>query len=310
MQPKSQAGMRLPGVKAVPPVNDAAAPLDMTSSEVVGVASSGIGVRASAWAREHGTKPREVILVYVGLLAVSEITTFLISAAVGMVMYGFVLVAILLHASFLWQHPAHRALLSLTFVPIIRLVSLAVPLGQFPLIQAYAITGVPLIISAVVSMRSMRMRPREVGLGLGRRPLLQLFIIPTGLVLGIAEYLILRPEAIVVGTSWRDFVVPAIILLVCTGFAEEFMFRGIMQGTMRPLFGTACIVLVSFIFTVQHIGYRSPLDLIIVMVAGLMFGVVAYRSHSIWGVTLAHGLTNIVLFLICPAIAASLAVTL
>jgi membrane protease YdiL (CAAX protease family) len=302
--------MRAPGVQTVPPASNPPASAELSSSTAVVVATQGRGTRFAMWAREHSTRPREVILVYCVLLAASEITTFLLSAALGMIMYGVVLVAILLHASFLWQQPVHRALLSLTFVPIIRLVSLSVPLGQFPLIQAYAITGVPLIISALVSMRSMRMRPREVGLGLGRRPLLQLFVIPTGLLLGVAEYLILRPEPMVQGSSWSDFIVPAIILLVCTGFAEEFMFRGIMQETMRPIFGTSCIVLVSIIFTVQHIGYRSPLDLVVVMVAGLMFGVVAYRCRSIWAVTLAHGLTNIVLFLICPAIAASLAASI
>ncbi|MFN8377214.1 MAG: type II CAAX endopeptidase family protein [Anaerolineae bacterium] len=261
---------------------------------------------AAEWLDQFNRSPRAIVYFYVALLVISEFTTFLISPALGAVLYAAVLVALIAHASLLWQQPVHRALLSLTFAPIIRLVSLAVPLGEFPLFQAYAITGVPLIIAAFVSVRSMKLKPREVGLGLGRRPLLQIVIMPTGIVLGFAEYLILRPEPMVNSTSWQAFLVPAVILLICTGFAEEFMFRGIMQETMRPLFGTASIVLVSVLFAALHVGYQSALDLLIVLVAGLMFGVVAYRSHSIWGVTVAHGLTNIVLFLICPAVAAAI----
>jgi uncharacterized protein len=290
--PKSSAGLPTP----------LSAPLAHKPSGAPTAATTSLLMRAGVLARSFSSAPRAVVLFYVGLLVAAELTTFLVSPALGMVMYGVVLIAVIVHASFVWQHPVHRALLSLTFAPIIRLVSLAVPLGAFPLIQAYTITGVPLIIAAAVSTRSMKMRPREVGLGLGRRPLLQLAIIPTGLVLGVAEYLILRPEPIMAGANWTAYVVAAIILLVCTGFAEEFMFRGIMQETMRPIFGTSSIVLVSFLFAALHVSYRSALDLVVVLSAGLMFGVVAYRCRSIWTVTLAHGLTNIVLFLICPAI--------
>ncbi len=252
--------------------------------------------------RAFNHSPRAVVLFYVALLSGAELVTFLGTPAAGIAFYSGVLIALIAHASLLWEQPVHKVLLSLTFAPIIRLVSLAVPLGSFSLIQAYVITGVPLIISAVVSIRSMKLSAREVGLGLGRRPLLQVVIIPTGLVLGVAEYLVLRPEPMVVSSSWQDFVLPALVLLVCTGFVEELMFRGIMQSTMRPILGTASIVTVSVLFAVMHIGYRSPMDVFIVLVAGLMFGIVAYSSRSIWGVTLAHGLTNVVLFLICPLI--------
>jgi membrane protease YdiL (CAAX protease family) len=308
VSPKSAAGMTSPLSTSFSPVTESVATASLSLPSDASMATSASAMmRVGALARSFNHAPRAVVLFYVGLLVLAEFTTFLLSPALGMVMYGVVLLAVIVHASVVWQHPVHRALLSLTFVPIIRLVSLAVPLGEFPLIQAYTITGVPLIIAAVVSTRSMKMRPREVGLALGRRPLLQLAIIPTGLLLGVAEYLILRPEPMATSGTWPALVVSAIILLVCTGFAEEFMFRGIMQETMRPIFGTASIVLVSLLFAALHVGYRSALDLLVVLSAGLMFGVVAYRCHSIWTVTLAHGLTNIVLFLVCPAIVLHLA---
>jgi len=45
---------------------------------------------------------------------------------------------------------------------------------------------------------------------------------------------------------------------------------------------------------------RSLLDVLFVGVVGLFFGWVVHRTRSLLGVTLAHGLTNIILFLVMP----------
>lgn len=237
-------------------------------------------------------------------MSFSELMTFLVAPQLGVLLYGSLLIALIAHASVLWQEPVHRVLLSFTFSPIIRIVSLAVPLSNFPLIQAYAITGLPLILSGLVSIRSMRMPLAEAGLGLGRMPLLQLLVMPTGFLIGFAEYLVLRPAPMIESLTWQNILIPALVLLVGTGFCEELMFRGIMQAALRPIFGSASIVILSVLFAVMHIGYRSAIDLIVVMVAGLLFGVVSYRTRSIWGVSIAHGLTNIMLFLVYPLLLA------
>jgi membrane protease YdiL (CAAX protease family) len=62
------------------------------------------------------------------------------------------------------------------------------------------------------------------------------------------------------------------------------------------------IVYVAAIFSVLHVGYSSFVDVAFVFGIGLFFGWAADKTGSIVGVTLAHGLANIVLFLILPAV--------
>ena len=60
------------------------------------------------------------------------------------------------------------------------------------------------------------------------------------------------------------------------------------------------LLYVALLFAVLHIGYRSVLDVVFVFGVALLFGWVAEATWSLLGVTLAHGVTNIVLFLIMP----------
>jgi len=87
---------------------------------------------------------------------------------------------------------------------------------------------------------------------------------------------------------------------LATGLAEEFVFRGVLQKVSMDVLGSRGLALVTVIFAVLHVGYRSVADVIFVFGVALMFGWVVESTRSLLGVTLAHGLTNVVLFLIMP----------
>jgi len=119
--------------------------------------------------------------------------------------------------------------------------------------------------------------------------------------IGYLEYLILKPEPLIKTFTWAHWLGAALILLISTGFLEELIFRQMMQKTavkrLGKLFG---IVYVAAIFAVLHIGYSSFTDVLFVFAVGLFFGWAVDKTGSIVGVTLAHGLANITLFLIFP----------
>jgi membrane protease YdiL (CAAX protease family) len=129
---------------------------------------------------------------------------------------------------------------------------------------------------------------------------LQIAVALTGVALGYLEYKILKPQPLVETFSLQAIWLPALILLVFTGFLEELIFRGLMQRASLPTIGRLGLVYVSLLFGVLHIGYRSLADLVFVFLVGLFFSLIVERTRSIFGVTLAHGLTNITLFLIFP----------
>ncbi|NLF03263.1 MAG: CPBP family intramembrane metalloprotease [Anaerolineales bacterium] len=238
-------------------------------------------------------------LVYLVMISAAEVLANLVNPHAGIVLYGFVLVAFLVHSAASWRYPIHRLLLTLAFAPLIRLLSMSLPLARFPLLYWYLITSVPLYAAAVVITRVLKMDRRELGFVWGK-PLTQLGIGLTGLAFGVIEYLILRPEPLVESLSLGSVWLPALILVVSTGLAEELIFRAIMQRAAIGALGASGIVYVAGLFAVLHLGYKSLADFVFVFIVALFFGWAMQRTRSIVGITIAHGLTNVLLFLVMP----------
>ena len=72
------------------------------------------------------------------------------------------------------------------------------------------------------------------------------------------------------------------------------------QTSIEQLGKLAGILYVTLIFAILHVGYHSLLDVLFVFVIGLIFGWFVSRTGSLLGVTLSHGLTNIMFFLVIP----------
>ncbi|MHB0868233.1 MAG: CPBP family intramembrane glutamic endopeptidase [Chloroflexota bacterium] len=237
--------------------------------------------------------------LYLGALATAELLTALVTPQFGLVLHGALLVLLIANSAVAWQRPGHGLLLALTFAPMIRILSLSMPLTTFPLIYWYFITSAPLFVACAVAARLLGLGPGALGLRPGFLPL-QLVIGLTGFVFGFTEYVILQPVPLAKEYSWEQVWLPALILLVSTGFFEELVFRGLMQRVAVELMGRRGVLYVAALFAVLHAGYKSVVDVAFVFVVGLFFGAVAARTRSLFGVTLAHGLTNVMLFLVMP----------
>jgi membrane protease YdiL (CAAX protease family) len=241
----------------------------------------------------------KVALGYLAAITAAELLTTLLEPRVGLVLHGTLLVVLLLHTAFVWEFAVRDLLLSLAFAPLIRLLSLSLPLVNFPLVYWYFITSVPLFVTVVLTMRTLRFTWQEVGVNLRALPL-QLPITLVGLLFGYLEYHILQPKPLAKAFTWEQLWLPALILMFSTGFAEELIFRGVMQRAATEALDRFSILYVSAVFAVLHVGYKSVLDVAFVFGVALFFGYVVKKTGSILGVSLAHGLTNIVLFLVAP----------
>ena len=242
-----------------------------------------------------------IALAYLAAIAVAEILTTFAPARVGLVTHAVVLLGMLLHAARVEGKKEQAFLVSLAFAPLIRVLSLSLPLGDVPLLYWYPITSIPLFAAILVAAPILGYRWPDLGMNL-RRWGLQLVIGLSGIALGVFEYWILRPQPLVSTFEWTALLWPALILLVSTGLLEEMIFRGILQQASMDVLGVWGIGYVAVLFAVLHTGYRSLLDVVFVLVVGFIFGWVVHRTRSLLGVTLAHGLTNIVLFLVMPFI--------
>ena len=255
--------------------------------------------------RDRLASPLPAALGYLAAVTVSELVTTLVDPRLGLILHGTTLFAMLIHAAITSNRRLQRLIFSLTLAPLIRLVSLSLPLVNFPFAYWYMIVGAPLMLAAFVAARVVGVNRRMAGVVLGRHWFLQMLIGLSGLGLGYLEYLILRPDPLIQEFDWLQMLVPALVLMVFTGFLEEYIFRGVMQHTAIRSLGTFGLIFVSILFAALHIGYKSILDLVFVFVVAVYFSLASQKTRSLLGVTVAHGLTNIGLFLIFPFIVAA-----
>jgi membrane protease YdiL (CAAX protease family) len=238
-------------------------------------------------------------LAYLTALTLAESITTLAIPQIGLILHGLLLVVLILHATLFARRGLQRFLITLTLAPLIRLMSLSLPLLDFPLISWYAVIGIPLFLATFLTLRVTGFKAESIGLN-GRLLPWQLVVGLTGLGFGYMEYLILQPAPLVEALTWQQVLLPAFILLLFTGFLEELIFRGLIQRGAAGTIGHHSLLYVAILFAVLHIGYHSIWDFIFVFVVALFFGLVVIRTGSILGVTLSHGLTNIALYLIIP----------
>jgi membrane protease YdiL (CAAX protease family)/uncharacterized protein YgiM (DUF1202 family) len=245
------------------------------------------------------SNPFAIAEAYLAVLAVAEVVTNLIAPEIGLALFGIILITLIIHATLSQASSYYKLLLALTFVPLIRILSLSLPLAGLPIVDWYFVISVPIFVAAYLSKRALGFSWREIGLNPGRLRL-QAPVALTGLVLGWVEYQILQPDPLVQNLTLTQLWVPVAILLVSTGFFEELIFRGLMQSAATLAIGRLGILYVAILFTVLHVGWKSSLDMLFVLGVGLYFGWIVWKTRSLLGVTLAHGLNNVVLFLVLP----------
>jgi uncharacterized protein len=244
--------------------------------------------------------PVRLAVTYVSAITIAELVTTFVHPALGASVHALVLIALLIHAASLSDHVGYPILVALLIAPLIRLLSLALPLFLVDQKYWYLIVSVPLFVACFFCMRLLRFSLSEVGFNLKHLPY-QLITAFMGIGFGYIEFSILRPEPLVKDVTAINLLIACFSLFIGTGLLEELAFRGIMQRAAEKSLGIKGSLLFSaIVFTVLHIGWQSVIDLAFVFAAGIWWGYVFYRTRSLVGIILAHTFTNIMLFILLP----------
>lgn len=251
-------------------------------------------------------KTKLIPFMYLLTITASELITALINPNWGLFCHGVILFTLAGHAAFVYPAEKNSSyfLMSITLAPLIRIISLYAPLSRFYFLQWFLVLSIPLFFAAILMILFQHLSEQDVGLVLKLKQFrLQLAIIFTGIPFGCIEYFILKPNPLVVELSVRSLFAPIVIMLVCTGFAEELIFRGIIQHNAIKYFNPGLgIFFVTVLFAVMHIGNMSLLDVVFVFFIGYFYSYAVKFTGSITGVSISHGLTNVVLFLVMPVL--------
>jgi Predicted metal-dependent membrane protease len=243
-----------------------------------------------------------ILIAYLIAIIAAEIVTAHYSVEYGLIMHTFILFALLMNSSFTQSTKFSYLLRSMMILPMIRIIGLTIPLMQVNELYWFPVIAVPLFAASFTLMRSQKLTRKNVGLVLGNIPV-QLTIALSGVILGFTEYLILKPQPLISSLNLESVLFAGILLIISTGFAEELLFRGILQKNAEKILGKIWgLLYVSILFTALHIGWNSTLDLLFVFCVALFYGYIFQRTRSIVGITLSHGISNSFLFLIMPFI--------
>ena len=252
-----------------------------------------------------------IFYLSVVMIGIAELT-LMRSIELGMLTHAMIIIALAASIASLHKREAKEEhskeqfkntanlLSAVMILPLIRIFDFALPLVFFRQVYWSMVISLPLLIAIAYLGRNLGMSLRDAGLIPGKFPL-QLAIALTGIAFGFMEYSLIHPLPLISSLSLETILVPAIVFMAFTGFTEELLFRGIIQTLAVRVYGPLSGILYSSaLFTVMHVGFNSAPHMLFILAVSLFFGAVFYRTKSLTGVVLAHGITNIVLFLIAP----------
>ena len=238
-------------------------------------------------------------VIYLLVIAGAEAVSVFYVPLWGILCHITILIVIIVRSALVNRYLHERLILPLSLVPLLRVISLGMSLTDVPRVVSYHLSYIPLLLSAAVVVNVLGYDANDMGLN-SKRLGMQLLVGATGILLGLAGYVILGPEPIIADFTRYDVWLPALILLLCTGFTAEFVFRGVIQFGAVGAFGRWGIVYVSLLFAAPYIGFLPVTWVAFAFVISLYFGWIVKETRSILGVALAHGVCNIALYLIVP----------
>lgn len=244
-----------------------------------------------------------VPLCYLGLVASAELLIALAVPRAGMILHCLLLSVLLGHAAWAARSQDRALLACLALAPIMRIVGLWLSFPEICLSHQYLLASLPLFAATGMTTRVLGYSRDALGLTTRSLPI-QIAVGSTGLIAGMLDYLILRPPSLASSLAWADVWQPALILLVCAGLLEELIFRGLLLRAAAGSLGGWGLWYSSLLFAALQIGYRSPAHLVLAFVMGAIWGWVVRHTGSLVGVALAHGLANVIVFLIMPSVLA------
>ena len=265
-----------------------------------------------------GGRDRSIVAAYVALIASAEACVAFVSPVVGAAAYA-VLLTVMLTDAVLRQVPVDEArptaprvplvdaLLALSFLPVLRLVTMSAPVGAGTEAGRYLLVGA-IILTAIawaawgVRLPGACLRPRvptdrasdfvEFGVAWLAVPV------------AVGAYFATRPSQLQ-GDGARELATAALAVILIA-IVEEVIFRGFVQTSLVGVYGaSAGPVLATAVYVIFYLGVRPVEMVAYAAILGIMLGWVVQRSGSLSAPIVAHSLANVVLFVLLPQLVSS-----
>ena len=271
-----------------------------TSSEAVPVGGRADEVVGRIGRRRLGlADPRAVRLVagLSGSLVAGEVVTLTMGAAAGVLAHAVVLVTLI--GLSMRPGPTQRLTLAVAVLPLIRILSLAVPAAIVPIVYWYLEIGLAGTEGVLLVMRRLDLTPHDVGLRLA--PVAEIVTVGLiGAMLGIPAYLIAGRLDLGHGGGLVGLAIASAVVIIFVGFFEELLFRGLIQSAGTALFSRGGVLLSVGATVVMYSASLNPRYVVFAALVATFFGLVTRRSGSIAGPIAGHAALALMQLVVLP----------
>lgn len=215
--------------------------------------------------------------------------------------YLFLLMGLSLSITFLKNEDVHKTYQALMLLPILRMVSLSMPVffdtTLYSFVFIYATLAVPVAIAAVYQQLTLE----EMGITFRRIWLYFPLSVLIGALLGAGEYMVIRTDYLIPDLSPLNLLKLTVVMVFFVGLVEEVIFRSFIQTRLNKIFGAwEGILLSSMLFGIMHSGYGTSSEILYTSFVGIIIGYMFYKTRSLPLITLVQGFVNVFLFGIIP----------
>lgn len=237
------------------------------------------------------------LILPVFLILLAELLIFLGKPNAAMPIHALNLIILILSSIYI----NNRIYPALMLMPLFRLLNVAMPVFFDLTLYSYSMVYAPMFIPIYFIVKDGFLGRAEAGLTFKGFWFYLPLAISVGFALGWGEYNVIHPQLLTPGANIKDVLILIVTMIFFVGIVEEFIFRSSLQTVLEERLGSiAGLLLTSVIFGFMHSGYRLPLELLYVSFAGVIFGLLFWLTKSLPIISLAHGVTNISLFLVVP----------
>jgi uncharacterized protein len=236
------------------------------------------------------------------IIVSTEITFTFVSISIGVIIYLTILIILLITVLIKCQEPNHPLYSALALIPLIRIISVSLPLTGLPEVFAFFAISIPLFVTGVMVAKIVRLTPTAMGFRIYALHK-QLLIALTGLPLGFIKFYIIKPDITNISVAPVEIFMWIIAFIFCVGLLEEFLFRGIIFKVANKFLSyNKAMCFTSLLYAALTISSKSLFNVIYAFLVSILFCRIFIWKESIVGISLAHGIINITFYLICPHI--------
>ncbi len=189
--------------------------------------------------------------------------------------------------------PASRLLPAVALLPLLRMLSLTMPVPELPRLAWLVLAGAPILVAVAATARLTTIDVREMGLARVSRDLISLGVVGLSVPVGIVLSVLAPPVIDLPLDSPPGMAVAAAVVVSCAAIPEELVFRAVMQPLMAIAIGPVSVVVVALAFGLTYVGTGSILAVGLMTAVGLAYGLELSRSGSIWAPIIGHSLLTV-----------------